>query len=134
MFGYNIVVKQINREIEDAFDLIRADDRTEEDLAEYRGLQLAHWDAPGYPNWPEELVVQNLATVVHNNVLNSTFFCPLKYILPHISYDMKHEGPAVIQDNGITEPGDLIRPTIYNDRIALCDLEEIVQIDRWDMS
>jgi hypothetical protein len=57
----------------------------------------------------------------------------LKYILPHISHDIKHKGPKVVQDRGIIESGNLIQSTIYHDGIAKCDVGEIVEIDTWDM-
>ena len=102
----------------------------------YNTQTLAKWDAAGYnPRWPDALVDEGLAEADHQNILLSVFQCPLKYVLQHLGQDMQHEGPTIIQEGGIiTEPGDAIMPTIYHDRIAKCDLEEIVVISRWDMS
>lgn len=134
MLGYKISVMQIDREIEEKLDAILPGDRVDSDFTEYRQLMLAHWSTSGYPKWPDNLVEEGVATVQHNNVLNSTYLLPLKYVLTYLSHDMKHDGPTIIQDSGITEPGDLIGPEIHHDRIARCDPEETVEIDRWDQS
>ena len=134
MLGYNISVKRKDEEIEDKLDSILPGNRVESDYLEYRQLMLARWSTALYPKWPDNLVEEGVATVHHENVLNSEYLVPLKYVLSYLSHDMKHEGPTVLQDSGITEPGDLVRPEIYHDRIARCDSEEMVRISRWDMS
>lgn len=134
MLGYDMLVKRIDKGIEEKLESILPGYREEADYKEYRQLQLAHWTTALYPKWPENLVEEGVATVQHSDVLNSHFFLPLKYVLTYISHDMKHDGPTIIQDSGITEPGDLIRPEIHHDRIVKCDPEEIVEINRWDMS
>lgn len=134
MLGYKISVMRKDEEIEDRLDSILPRDRVDSDYLEYRQLMLAHWTTALYPKWPDNLVEEGVATVQHEDILNSTYLLPLKYVLTYLSHDMKHEGPTVLQDSGITEPGDLIRPEIHHDRIIRCDPEEIVEIDRWDMS
>jgi hypothetical protein len=134
MLGYYYTVKRLDSEIGKKLGLTPSGFWTDEETELYRSLTLASWKTALYPEWPKKLVAEGLVTVDHKNVLNSVFLCPLKYVLQHIGHDMKHEGPTVIQEAGVTEDGDAIRPTIYHDRIAKCDMEEVVEIDRWDMS
>ncbi len=132
MLGYNYTVQCLDAEVEKKLESTPQSDSREE-LS--RSLILAKWSTSGYnPRWPDTLVDEGLVTADHRNILNSVFLCPLKYVLQHIGHDMKHEGPTIIQEAGVTERGDSIRPTIHHDRIAKCDLEEIVVITRWDMS
>ena len=133
MLGYNYTVKRLDSEVEKKLDET-ADNNARMEL--YNTQTLAKWDTAGYsPRWPDALVDEGLAEADHQNILLSVFQCPLKYVLRHLDQDMQHEGPTIIQEDGIiTEPGDAIRSTIYHDRIAKCDLEEIVVISRWDMS
>ena len=134
MLGYSYTVRRINdAEVEKKLDET-ADSDARMEL--YNTQTLAKWDTAGYnPRWPDALVDEGLAEADHQNILLSVFQCSLKYVLRHLSQGMQHEGPTIIQEDGIiTEPGDVIRPTIYHDRIAKCDLEEIVVISRWDMS
>ena len=134
MLGYNYTVKRLDSEIEKKLGSTAYRFWGDEETELYRSLTLASWKTALYPEWPKKLVAEGLVTVDHKNALNSVFLCPLKYVLQHIGHDMKHEGPTVIQEAGVTEDGDAIRPTIYHDRIAKCDMEEVVEIDRWDMS
>ena len=108
---------------------------TEEENTEYRSMQLAHWDTSGYPDWPDNLVEEGVAKVEHKNVLNSVFWLPLRYLTAHLNNKPNPDGPLVIQENGAAKKmGSKIRLTVHDDRIAKRDPDEIIEIDRWDMS
>ena len=135
MFGYNYCARYIDEEILSWFESKPHSLRTEEDYVRYRSMHLAHWDTSGYPDWPENLVEQGVAKVEHKNVLNSVFWLPLRYLTAHLNNEHNPEGPLVIQENGeAKEMGSKIRLTVHDDRIAKRDLDEIIEIDRWDMS
>ena len=108
---------------------------TEEENIEYRSMQLGHWDTSGYPNWPDNLVEQGIAKVEHKNILNSVFWLPLKFLTHYLTAVPNIDGPLVIQETGSAARVDRkIRLTVHKDRINLIDPEEIIEIDRWDMS
>lgn len=135
MFGYSYYARYLDEEI-----LGRLADkpyslRTDEENNEYRSMALAHWDTSGYPDWPENLVEQGVAKVEHKNVLNSVFWLPLRYLTAHLNNEPNLDGPFVIQENGEAKKmGSKIRLTVHDDRIAERDRDEIIEIDRWDLS
>lgn len=135
MFGYNHCARYLDEKILDRFESKPHSLRTEEDYAEYRSMHLAHWDTSGYPDWPENLVEQGVARVVHKNILNSVFYMPLNYLTAYLSNEPNSDGPLVIQENESAAKMDSkIRLTVHEDRIGRRDPEEIIEINRWDMS
>ena len=135
MFGYNYCARYLDEKILDRFEGKPHALRTEEDYAEYRSMQLAHWDTSGYPDWPDNFVEQGVAKVEYKNILNSVFYIPLKYLTAYLNHEPNPDGPLVIQENGSAAKMDTkIRLTVHEDRIGRRDPEEIIEINRWDMS
>jgi hypothetical protein len=135
MLGYQYCAQYFDEEIMSRLENKPYARRTEEENIEYRSMQLAHWETSGYPDWPENLVEQGVAKVEHKNVLNSVFWLPLRYLTAHLNNEPNPGGPLVIQeDGGAKKMGSKIRLTVHDDRIAKRDLDEIIEIDRWDMS
>ena len=135
MYGYSYCARYLDEEI-----LSRLNDkpyslRSEEENIEYRSMHLAHWDTSGYPDWPEVLVQEGVGRVEHRNVLNSVFWIPLKHLVAHLRNGPDVGGPLVIQESGeVNQSDNKIRLTVYEDRIVGRDPEEIIEIDRWNMS
>ena len=135
MFGYSYNARYLDEEIMGRLEDKPYAFRTEEENVEYRSMQLAHWDTSGYPDWPDNLVEEGVAKVEHKNVLNSVFWLPLRYLTAHLNNESIADGPLVIQENEAAERmGSKIRLTVHEDRIAKRDPEEVIYIDRWDMS
>lgn len=67
MLGYGIMVRRIDKAIEEKLDSIRRRNRVDSDFTEYRQLQLAHWSTALYPKWPDNLVEEGVATVHHEH-------------------------------------------------------------------
>ena len=135
MFGYSYNARYLDEEIMGRLEDKPYAFRTEEENVEYRSTQLAHWDTSGYPDWPDNLVKEGVAKVEHKNVLNSVFWLPLRYLTAHLNNESIADGPLVIQESGAAERmGSKIRLTVHEDRIAKRDPEEVIYIDRWDMS
>jgi len=68
-------------------------------------------------------------------VLNSVFWLPLRYLTAHLNNEPNPEVPLVIQENGEAKKmGSKIQLTVHDDRIAKRDPDEIIEINRWDMS
>jgi|GEM_PF-2595184 len=135
MFGYSYCARYLDEEILGRLENKPYSFRTDEENVEYRSLHLAHWDTSGYPDWPETLVEQGVAKVEHKNVLNSVFWLPLRYLTAHLNNEPNPDGALVIQENGEAKKmGSKIRLTVHDDRIAKRDLDEIIEIDRWDLS
>lgn len=135
MFGYQYCAQYFDEEIISRLGNKPYFRRTEAENVEYRSMQLAHWETSGYPDWPENLVEQGVAKVEHKNVLNSVFWLPLRYLTAYLSNEPNSDGPLVIQENGSAAKMDSkIRLTVHEDRIGRRDPEEIIEIDRWDMS
>ena len=135
MFGYNYCARYLDEKILDRFESKPHSLRTEQDYAEYRSMHLAHWDTSGYPDWPENLVEQGVARVEHKNILNSVFYMSLNYLTAHLNNEPNPDGPLVIQENGeANRMGSKIRLTVHDARIAKRDPDEIIEIDRWDLS
>ena len=135
MFGYSYNARYLDEEIMGRLEDKPYAFRTEEENVEYRSMQLAHWDTSGYPDWPDNLVEEGVAKVEHKKVLNSVFWLPLRYLTAHLNNKPNPDGPLVIQENGAAKKmGSKIRLTVHDDRIAKRDLDEIIEIDRWDMS
>ena len=135
MYGYSYCARYLDKEI-----LKRLEDkpfslRTEEENIEYRSMQLAHWETSGYPDWPENLIEDGVGRVEHKNVLNSVFWLPLKHLSAFLNAESESDGPTVIQESGeANKYGKKLRLTVYEDRILNRNPEEIIEINRWDMS
>ena len=135
MFGYSYNARYLDEEIMGRLEDKPYAFRTEEENVEYRSMQLAHWATSGYPDWPDNLVEEGVAKVEHKNVLNSVFWLPLRYLTAHLNNESIADGPLVIQENEAAERmGSKIRLTLHEDRIAKRDPEEVIYIDRWNMS
>jgi len=135
MLGYQYCARYFDEEIMSRLGNKPYFRRTEEENVEYRSMQLAHWETSGYPDWPENLVEQGLAKVEHKNVLNSVFWLPLRHLTAHLNNEPNPDGPLVIQENGEAKTmASKIRLTVHDDRIAKRDPNEIIEIDRWDLS
>ena len=135
MLGYNYTVKKLDTAINERLGSIPSGLWTEEDKELSRSLTLANWDTAGYnPRWPEQYLDENTVTVDHENILKSVFRLPIRLLVQHLSHEMKHDGPTILSETSITERGDLIRPKINHELLARCDLDEIVEVERWDMS
>jgi len=135
MLGYQYCARYFDEEIMSRLENKPYARRTEEENIEYRSMQLAHWETSGYPDWPENLVEQGVAKVEHKNVLNPVFWLPLRYLTAHLNNEPNPDGPLVIQENGEAKKmGSKIRLTVHDDRIAKRDPDEIIEIDRWDLS
>jgi hypothetical protein len=108
---------------------------TDEHKALNQSLILAKWSTAGYsPRWPEQISDRSAVVVVKEDILKSVFHLPLWLLAEHLNHDMKHEGPVVFGETGVTERGDLIRPIVNRDLFLRCDVNEIIEVSRWDMS
>jgi len=135
MLGYSYRARYLDEEILGRLENKPYHLQTDEEKIEYRSMQLAHWETSGYPDWPETLVEQGVAKVEHKNVLNSVFWLPLRYLTAHLNNEPNPEVPLVIQENGEAKKmGSKIQLTVHDDRIAKRDPDEIIEINRWDMS
>ena len=135
MLGYNYTVKRFDAAINTRLDSVGYRWWTEKDKELYRSLTLASWSTAGYsPRWPEKHLEEDLVTADHKNILQSVFRVPVSILVQHLSHDMKHDGPVILTEGKIIERGDLIRPKINHELLIRCDLSEIVEVDRWDMS
>lgn len=134
MLGYSLVARKLDKEIEAKLANKPPGLWTEEDKIAYRSCQLAKWDTSGYPKWPQKLVDQGIAKVEHKDILSSEFWFPLKYLIAYLQEETEQTGPIVIQEDGIASKKVIYGLAIFEDRIKLCDPEEIIELSRWDMS
>lgn len=135
MLGYKYTARRLDLEISTRLEEIGYGRWTDNDKELYRSLTIATWETAGYsPHWPERHLEEGVVTADHKSVLQSVFRLPISILVQHLSHNMKHDGPTVITAGTLTERGDLVSPKINHQLLARCDLSEIVEVARWDMS
>ena len=128
--GFFYSAKRLDPEIDEKLGSTPFGRWTEEYKELNQSLILAQWDK--LQRWPDAYLKEGLVTADHK-MYSSVFRLPMRMLVQHLSNDMKHQGPTIISAGTITEPGDLIRPTHINHiLIGRCDLDEIVEVERWD--
>jgi len=134
MLGYSYCARYLDEEILGRLENKPRGFWTEEENSEYRSMELARWETAGYPLWPKNLVEEGVAEVDNRNVLNSVFRLPLKFVIAHIT-EPNINGPLIIQETGSAmRKGSKIGLKVHDDRISQRDPDEIIELERWDMS